>query len=117
MSSGVGARGRCRRAVLLRGVGLPTAGEVKSVGHGGAVLALPVTFPVKTMPSFDALSVDLQWETVPPPLLELTLSLGVCGAAASEACLRLSVVLEEVLAGPMSVGTLFPGEMDGPVGS
>ena len=92
------------------------AGKVESVRHGGAVLAVPVTFPLETVSSFNAFPVDLQWEAAPPPLLELPLAFGVGGSTTSETGLRLSVVLEEVLAGPVSVGALLPGEVDGSVG-
>ena len=93
------------------------AGEVESVGHDVAVLAFPVPLPVETMSSFDSFPVDFQGDVLAPPLLELALAFGVGGAAASEASLGLAVVLEEVLAGPVSVGALFAGEVDWPVGS
>ena len=90
------------------------ASEVQAVRHGGAVLAFPVAFPVKAVSSFDTFPVDLKWVAVPPPLLELPLSFGVGGSTATEAGLRLSVVLKEVLAGPVFVGALLRGRWTGP---
>ena len=70
------------------------AGVVEPVGHGVTILAFPVPHPLQTVPFFDSFPVDVQWVAVPAPLLELTLSLGVGGPAASEAGLRFTIMLE-----------------------
>ena len=60
--------------------------DVESVGHGGAVLAFPVSHPLEAMSLTDAPSVDVEGNALAAPLLELTLSLGVRGPTAAEPC-------------------------------
>ena len=54
---------------VVGGVRLPTAGEVKTVGHGNAILALPVPFPLEAVPFVDAFPVDFEGYAVSSPLL------------------------------------------------
>ena len=54
---------------VVGGMRLSTAGEVKAVGHGNAILALPVPFPLEAVPFVDAFPVDFEGYAVSPPLL------------------------------------------------
>ena len=85
------------------------------MGHSDAVLALPVPFPLEAVSFLDAFPVDFEGDAVPPPLLEFALSLSMCGTAAAEAGLGFAIVLEMVLAGPMSVRADCPGEVNGSI--
>jgi len=55
--------------VVVGGVWLPAAREVKAVGHRNTVLALPVPFPLEAVPLLDAFPVDFEGDAVSPPLL------------------------------------------------
>ena len=107
--------------------GLPTAvpsrvwslaaGDVQPVGHDCAILALPVPYPLQTVPVGGAPLVYLQGVTGPSPLLELSLSFGSTGASALAASLRAGKGGEEVLTLPVHVRADFAREMDRPVGA
>ena len=58
------------------------ASDVQPVGHNRTVLALPVPYPLQTMPVGGASLVYLQWVAGPSPLLEPALSFGSAGTPA-----------------------------------
>ena len=86
-------------------------GDVEPVRHDRAVLALPVSNPLKAVAIASAPAVDVQGVAVSAPLLKPALSFGCTGAAASDAGLRVGEGSEEVLALPVHVGAELAREV------
>ena len=86
-------------------------GDVESMRHDCAVLALPVSNPLKAVAVAGASAVDVQGVTASAPLLKPALSFGCAGAAASHAGLRVGERSEEVLALPAHIGAELAREV------
>ena len=91
--------------------------DVESVGHGGAVLAFPVSHPLEAVSLADAASVDVEGDALAAPLLEPSLTLGVRGPATAEAPLCVAGGLDVMLAVPVPVGALLTWEVNWTIGS
>ena len=85
------------------------------MGHGGAVLAFPPASPVEAVPVVKSPLMDLEGDASAAPLLESPLSLGCGGSSASEACLGVSIIGNEVHALPVVRGPLLNGEVYGAI--
>ena len=87
------------------------------VGHDLAVLALPVSLPLEAVPVADSSPVYVERRAVRAPLPEASLSFGVGGHSATYAGLCVCVLLNTMLALPVTVCADGAREVTGPVRS
>ena len=101
---------------VVCGVRSAAPGDVEPVRHDFAVLTFPVPVPLEAMSLADPTSMYVERGTVSAPLLEPSLSFGVCSSPAAQACLRVGVLLYGMLSLPVSVCAFSAREVDRPVG-